>query len=97
VIGAGAQKVEIRVVDAAGTALASYPLPTDSGLHVVKWNLTRTRGGGVRGAMNRFFGQGRGQARGGRGRRGRGGIGAGTYRVELEVDGKVMTQKLEVR
>jgi len=100
VIGAGVQKAELRVVDAAGTTLASYPLPNDTGLQVVNWNLTRRRTG-IRGAMNRFFqGRGgRGQGRGGRGgfRGFRGGITAGTYRVELEVDGKVLAQKLEVR
>lgn len=89
----GAEEAALRVVDVSGRTLTSYKLPKDSGLHMVRWNL-RSRGG-ASGGIAGVFGFGRGGRGGGRGRRGAG-LSAGTYRVELEIDGKTITKPLVV-
>ena len=90
-----ASKAELRVVNAKGTVLRSFPLPKESGMLRLQWNLgTNVQGTGGRsrgifgGIARRFMGRIR---RGGR-------LGKGRFALELFVDGKrVGTQVLQVQ
>lgn len=85
----GGDGAQLRVVDVTGKVLKSVDLPKDSGLHVLRWDMRGARGnqrGGVAGMIRRAGNR----ARGGRP------LAAGTYRVELEIDGKTQTAPLVV-
>jgi hypothetical protein len=100
VVPPGATKVTLRVWDAKGEApIKVQELPNDAGLHVVHWGLTRdaSAGGGRegRGGVQDFMqrmGRTMGDLRGMRG----GSLAAGTYRVELEIDGKTLVRPLVI-
>ncbi|MAE77883.1 MAG: glycosyl hydrolase [Planctomycetes bacterium] len=89
------KKAALRVVDASGSTLKEFDLEAEAGLHVVTWNLVRSGGGG-RGQRGGRFGRMMRQV----GRRFTGGsrtLQSGTYRVELEVDGKKSVRPLVVK
>lgn len=81
-IGKEAESVNVVVKDLAGETLREFDGVTSEGLHRVSWDL-RAQQSGNRGARQGRFSRGR-LAR------------AGTYVVELEVDGETMSEKFEV-
>ncbi len=85
-------KAALRVFDAKGDKpICEFELSDGSGLYVVPWDLRRSGSSGARSGFGGFFRNMR------RGMRGRGrGVGAGTYRVELEVDGRKVRKPLVI-